>query len=131
MKGLVELRLRQGRFTDAEKVARRLLQKNASDPERHALLAYLYEHNQECERYGNGFQAGKAAQAYRNALAFAAGDIDYMYNLGVVLGRDEKWKEAEATFLGVLSADSTHSEVLKWLPVIRARLDISPDEPSP
>lgn len=122
LRGLVQLRLDQGRFEDAEKVARDLLQANPTNAGRHALLAYVYEHNREGERYGAGFDAERAQRAYRNASTFNPEKPAYYYNRGIILGRMERWKEAEEEFLKVLAIDSTHAGVRKWLPVIRANL---------
>jgi tetratricopeptide (TPR) repeat protein len=130
-RGLVDLHVRTGRIGDATQEVQDLIRKSPKDPQLHALLAFIYEHNDKGERYGAGYAAADAGRAYRTALGLAPQTPEYHYSLGVVLGRSEDWTGARAEFQRVLAIDSTHAGVSKWLPVIEANIEASIRETDP
>ena len=85
-------------------------------------LAFVYEHNDEGVRYGEGYRAQEAVQAYLNAIRLAPDDASLYFNLGTIFGRQGDWLKAKKAFVQALSIDSTHVEVLKWLPVVEQKV---------
>lgn len=122
--GRAALQAKEGNQDEALKTVRNLVGESPDDPKRHALLAYVYEHNAEGQRYGSGFNSSGAIKTYRKALHLAPGTVEYHYNLGIVLGHAQEWADARAEFHQVLRADSTHAGVRQWLPVVESNLEV-------
>ena len=120
---MVRLYLRQGKATAAQQSALVILADNPNDPDRHALLAYVYEHNAQGERYGKGYRATDAIRAYETAARMAPDDAGLYYNMGVIHGRQGHWTQALSAFHAALAIDSTHAEVRRWLPLVEENLE--------
>jgi superkiller protein 3 len=120
--GLASLLVRMKDLEGARKVALQLLLKSPNEVRSHRVLAYVYEHNEEGIRYGKGYRAQEAAQAYLNAIRLTPDDASLFYNLGAIYGRQGEWLEAKKAFVQALSIDSTHVEVSKWLPLVEEKV---------
>ena len=119
---MVRLYLRQGKVTAAQQTALAILVDAPDDPDRHVLLAYVYEHNAQGERYGEGYRAPDAIRAYEAAVRIKPDDAGLYYNMGVIHGRQGHWAQALHVFQTALAIDSTHAEVRRWLPKVMANL---------
>jgi tetratricopeptide (TPR) repeat protein len=120
-RGLVKVMLRRGRTNDALVDALNVVANAPSDPASFMLLAFVYEHNADGERYGSGARADLAVNAYRRALALDSTRVATHFNLGILYGRMGEWKRALDALKHAQSIDPAHPGVQKWLPDIEAR----------
>ncbi len=114
--GLADVHLRLGDVPRALRETALILERSPNDPRSHAFLAYVYEHNHQGERYGEGFRAREAIAAYEKALSLNPDDATHHFNIGIIHGRLGEWSEALTEFHRALAIDSTHTGVRKWLP---------------
>jgi superkiller protein 3 len=119
--GLADLYVRKARIEDALKEARSALALEPASGRNHALIAFVYEHNQAGVRYGDGYRSADAIRAYKKALRLEPANAAYHYSLGVLYGRQDSWAHARGHFLEALAIDSTHAGVRKWLPIVETR----------
>jgi tetratricopeptide (TPR) repeat protein len=122
-RGLVTVRLKQKDLQGALVEALTVVANAPQDPASFLLLAYVYEHNNEGERYGVGFLSDKAIRAYQRASLLDKKNISSHYNLGILYGRLGDWESAVKALKKAEEIDPNHAGVKKWLPDVQARYD--------
>jgi len=122
-RGLVAVRLKQKDLPRALIEALTVVANAPQDPASFLLLAYVYEHNEEGERYGAGFQSDKAIRAYDRAILLDKKNISAHYNLGILYGRLGNWEASVKALKKAEEIDPDHQGVKKWLPDVQARYD--------
>lgn len=124
-RGMVTVRLKQKDLPRALVEALTVVANAPQDPASFLLLAYVYEHNEDCERYGAGFQSDKAIRAYNRAILLDKKNISAQYNLGILYGRLGDWEASVKALKKAEEIDPDHPGVKKWLPDVQARYDQS------
>jgi tetratricopeptide (TPR) repeat protein len=122
-RGMVTVRLMQKDLQRALVEALTVVANAPQDPSSFLLLAYVYEHNNDCERYGEGFQSDKAIKAYNRAIILDKKNISAHYNLGILYGRLGNWEASVKALKKAEEIDPSHPGVKKWLPDVQARYD--------
>ena len=120
--GLAEALLRQGEVGRARGAANQILLSAPNDPASHRFWAFVREHNESGERYGQGYPADEAIVGYKRALTLDPADAATHFNMGVIYGRQGAWLKARAAFRKALAIDSTHAGVREWLPQVELRI---------
>ena len=120
-RGLVQVMLRRGHINEALTGALNVVANAPKDPDSFVLLASVYEHNANGERYGPGARADLAVKAYQRALALDMSRVASHYNLGILYGRMGDWQPALDALKQAQALDPTHAGVLRWLPEVEAR----------
>ena len=119
---LADVLARQGgQWPEAIARALTVARNKPDDPNSYKLLAFVYEHNPQGERYGPGFDAAKAEQAYLQALEMESEDVNTRFNLGVLYGRLDDWTASYRMFQQAWAVDSTHAGLRLWMPEVKAR----------
>lgn len=122
-RGLVTVKLKQKDVASALLEALTVVANAPRDPTSFTLLAYVYEHNNDGERYGAGFQSDKAITAYKRAIRLDKNNVTPQYNLGILYGRLGDWESAVKALKKAEEIDPNHEGVKKWLPDVQARYD--------
>ncbi|MDA0712241.1 MAG: tetratricopeptide repeat protein [bacterium] len=122
-RGLVTVKLKQKDLPGALVQALTVVANAPRDPSSFLLLAYVYEHNRDCERYGPGFQADKAITAYGRAAQLNPRDPVAQFNLGMLYGRLGDWQASLKALKKAQEIAPDHPGVEKWLADVQARLD--------
>lgn len=118
---LADALVRQGKQPEAIARALTVAHNKPNDPDSFKLLAFVYEHNAQGERYGTGFDAAKAEKAYQRALELKPDDATLYFNLGVLYGRLDNWTASYQVFRYGWAVDSTHAGLRQWMPEVQAR----------
>jgi tetratricopeptide (TPR) repeat protein len=122
-RGLVTVKLKQKDLQGALVEALNVVANAPQDPASFLLLAYVYEHNGEGERYGYGFQGDQAIKAYKRAIRLNKHDVTPHFNLGMLYGRMGDWASSVKALKKAEEIDPSHVGVKKWLPDVQARYD--------
>jgi len=122
-RGLVTVKLKQKDFEGALVSALNVVTNAPRDADSFLLLAYVYEHNGEGERYGSGFHPGQAVKAYKRAIRLKKDDATSHFNLAMLYGRMGDWASSLKALKSAEAIDPNHAGVKKWLPDVQARYD--------
>ncbi len=118
---LADIQLRLGHIPQAVAHALTAVLHAPENPTGFKLLAHIYEHNTQGERYGPGFDSEKAIRAYQRALILDATDVATHFNLGVLYGRLGNWADSWKAFKKAEAIDPQYPGVVKWLPEVEKR----------
>lgn len=122
-RGLVTLKLKQKDVAGALVEALNVVVNAPQDPASFLLLAFVYEHNNEGERYGPGYQSDQAIKAYKRVIGRDKNNFTAHYNLGLIYGRLGDWELALKELKKAQELDPNHAGVQKWLPQVELRYD--------
>lgn len=122
-RGLATVKLKQKDFQGALVQALNVVANAPQDPLSYMLLAYVYEHNVQGERYGSGFMAEQAITAYKRAIRLNKNDVAPHFNLGMLYGRLGDWEASVKALEKAQELDPNHAGVQKWLPDVRERYE--------
>ena len=122
-RGLVTVKLKQKDVAGALVEALNVVVNAPRDPASFLLLAFVYEHNGDGERYGPGYQADQAIKAYKRAIGLDKNNFTAHYNMGLVYGRLGNWEAALKELKIAQELDPNHAGVKKWLPQVELRYD--------
>lgn len=122
-RGLVTIKLKQKDVAGALVDALNVVVNAPRDPASFLLLAFVYEHNNDGERYGPGYQSGQAIKAYKRVIGMDKNNFTAHYNLGLIYGRLGDWELALKELKKAQELDPNHAGVQKWLPQVELRYD--------
>ncbi|MBT4138307.1 MAG: tetratricopeptide repeat protein [Candidatus Latescibacteria bacterium] len=122
-RGLVTVKVKQKDIAGALVEAFTVVAHAPRDAASFSLLAYVYEHTGNGERYGVGFQSDKAITAYKRAIRLDKNNVTPQFNLGILYGRLGDWEAAVKILKKAEETDPNHEGVKKWLPDVQARYD--------
>lgn len=82
-----------------------------SDPFRALILkAFVLEHNDRGDRYGDGYDLDRVISVYREAIERFPDQALAYYNLGIVYARSSRWAEAIVEFERTLEVDPDYTQ---------------------